>query len=864
MPKEKRAIAEIIEEGLCTGCGTCAGLCPVSAIEMVVNEQRGIYIPKLIDSKCNQCGLCLEACPGYSTDFSHLNLEIYGKEPENTLLGNYIGCYLAHATNHAVRHNSASGGLVTSLLIFALEQGLIDGALVTRMKRDNPLEPESFIARTKEDILEASKSKYCPVPANIALKGILKEEGNFAVVGLPCHIYGIRKAESVNTKLRERIILHFGIFCSHTDSFKGTEFLLSKLGIRREEITGISYRGGGWPGEVKIKLKNGDEKIIPLASALWCSFHDSFVFSPSRCLLCNDVTNELADISIGDAWLPEIMATEHEGKSIAIARSEQGDALLHAASSKGIIELQALDAKEVIRSQKTFLHFKKVNLGARIRLREIFGRKLPYSEQKTKTSSYNRLLALFPLANSYLISRPGFVPLLQHIPIKILQKYVAAFYLLYSRAIQKDFKKLPSGRKGLDILILHAHWNNRGDEAAIRAMIDSLKSELPVKRMKIMITSRNVTQFPYNDIEVIELYPSFNEGVIRGYLDALLMLITFGKLSLSKAGKKFIKAIDEADILIHAPGGPSIGDVYGSRWLHDLPYLQRLLVAKIFKKKPLFFYAPSMGPFSGKLRNFIRKFILKRADIITVRDPISAVYLKKQLGLEAYVTLDSALQNDIPEDYLARYDNLSGILEMLEHRKVVGMVITDLKWHPVYGRSPALAGKIMDCCSSVADYLCTNGYWILLIPQLFGESDDVRLHKYISRLDQKRIRICPSNIDSYAQQVIISKLFCVISMRYHPNIFAAKAGIPFISISYEHKMRGFVKKIEFTDLIIDIEEVSADKIINKFIYLEENYNTIKEHLKKQTLQLKEESKKTTLLIADKLNWQMVSKEAYVK
>lgn len=432
MTKGKKTIAEVIENGLCTGCGTCAGICPVSAVEMVVNERKGIYIPKLIDSKCNQCGLCLEACPGYSTDFSHPNLEIYGKEPEDTLLGNYIGCYLAHATDHEVRYNSASGGLVTSLLIFALEQGLIDGALVTRMKRDNPLEPESFIARTKEDILEASKSKYCPVPANVVLKEILKEEGKFAVVGLPCHIHGIRRAEAINKKLKERITLHFGIFCSHTDSFKGTEFLLTKLGIRREEVDAISYRGGGWPGEVKIKLKNRDEKIIPLASALWVSFHDSLLFSPSRCLSCNDVTNELADISFGDAWLPEIMATECEGKSIVIAKSAQGEALLHRASSKGIIELQALDAKEVIRSQKTFLHFKKVNLGARIRLRGLFGRKLPYIEQKTKATFYNKLLALFPLANSYLISRPGFGALLQHIPSKSCKNTYRLFiyYLL--------------------------------------------------------------------------------------------------------------------------------------------------------------------------------------------------------------------------------------------------------------------------------------------------------------------------------------------------------------------------------------------------------------------------------------------------
>ena len=45
--------------------------------------------------------------------------------------------------------------------------------------------PLSF--RIKEEIISASKSKYCPVPANIVLKEILKDKEceKFAVVWLP-------------------------------------------------------------------------------------------------------------------------------------------------------------------------------------------------------------------------------------------------------------------------------------------------------------------------------------------------------------------------------------------------------------------------------------------------------------------------------------------------------------------------------------------------------------------------------------------------------------------------------------------------------------------------------------------------------
>jgi coenzyme F420 hydrogenase subunit beta len=193
-------------------------------IKLTINEKKGIYVPKLDEEKCNNCGLCYKVCPGHSVDFKNLNLEVFGKESEDILIGNYLNCYIGHATDYDIRYNSASGGLITQLLIFALEEGIIDGALVTRMKKDNPLEPEPFIARTKGEIIEASKSKYCPVPANIALKEILasKEGEKFAVVGLSCHIQGIRKAEQINKKLKERIVLHLVLFCNHGVNFIGT------------------------------------------------------------------------------------------------------------------------------------------------------------------------------------------------------------------------------------------------------------------------------------------------------------------------------------------------------------------------------------------------------------------------------------------------------------------------------------------------------------------------------------------------------------------------------------------------------------------------------------------------------------------
>ncbi|MCK4454585.1 4Fe-4S binding protein, partial [Candidatus Parcubacteria bacterium] len=144
-----KIIFTVVKHDLCTGCGTCVSLCPNEAIELVIDKKKGIHIPEIDENRCNNCGICYKICPGHEVDFKTLNLEIFGKEPEDVLIGNYLNCYVGHATNYDIRYNSASGGLITQLLIFALEEGIIDGALVTRMKRDSPLEPEPFIARTK-------------------------------------------------------------------------------------------------------------------------------------------------------------------------------------------------------------------------------------------------------------------------------------------------------------------------------------------------------------------------------------------------------------------------------------------------------------------------------------------------------------------------------------------------------------------------------------------------------------------------------------------------------------------------------------------------------------------------------------------
>ena len=95
-------IASVVKNGLCAGCGTCIAFCPMEAIKLTINEKKGIYVSELDEDKCNNCGICLKVCPGHEVNFKQLNLEIFGKEPENILIGNYLNCYVGHSTNYDI------------------------------------------------------------------------------------------------------------------------------------------------------------------------------------------------------------------------------------------------------------------------------------------------------------------------------------------------------------------------------------------------------------------------------------------------------------------------------------------------------------------------------------------------------------------------------------------------------------------------------------------------------------------------------------------------------------------------------------------------------------------------------------------
>lgn len=399
----------------------------------------------------------------------------------------------------------------------------------------------------------------------------------------------------------------------------------------------------------------------------------------------------------------------------------------------------------------------------------------------------------------------------------------------------------------MNILVIHAHTANRGDEAAVKAMVDELLTKYP--EAKITIALNGVTPYPNmpQQVELIDRFPKVHNRIAQ--VEFVLAHLTAGKCVFTKAGKKFMNTLKSADLVIHAPGGPSIGDIYRGV---EFFYLWTLDIVKK-NNIPYMFYAPSMGPFKDRKKNIDRKKILLGAERVIVRDPISLQYVNDFVPeVRAIQTLDSALQHDVDlelnQNKLVRYTELTDF--MSKHSRCIGITITELDWHPSYKDNEHVK-KIPTVFKEFIKKRINEGYGIIFIPQLYGTSNDtVTMSKYMYSEDCFMVAANVDTYDSYFQQFLIGKLYAVVGMRYHSNIFSAKMGTPFISISYEQKMKGFIKSVGLDEYCIDINNLEAKELEDRYNMLVDNYEEYKDRLKSLHCTMKEKSYETTAAVIE--------------
>jgi coenzyme F420 hydrogenase subunit beta len=176
-------------------------------------------------------------------------------------------------------------------------------------------------------------------------------------------------------------------------SFEGTEVVLEKLCVRKNDVARLDYRGKGGPDSMRVEMKNGRTLRLRFNydwNAYWNVF-SSFMFTPLRCLTCPDQFNELADVSMGDAWLRELRRGM-SAESVVVARTPKARNLLVNMVNEGLMSLRPVALDKVKESQAFSLNYKKKQFAGRLSLLRRFGYSVPdvrgYRVSSSKLISY--------------------------------------------------------------------------------------------------------------------------------------------------------------------------------------------------------------------------------------------------------------------------------------------------------------------------------------------------------------------------------------------------------------------------------------------------------------------------------------------
>jgi len=280
----------IIDKNNCCFCGLCVSLCNAIGVK----ENESVFLEK--PNECSECSMCLKYCARtYFPDEVFEKALFTSKATKNDLLGYYQKATVAKTTDRAVLEVAQNGGVVTTLLIHALEKGLIDGALLT--SRDENWAPKPFVARTKEEILGAAGSIYTMVPSLLSYNKAVKEYNleKLAFVGMPCQIQAVRKLQLCNPLSDEygKITLVIGLLCSSNFSYD-----LLKKKIEEDLNTPINSvkKFDIARGKFFIYTKDGKINQFPIK--------DTKVLRWNSCQYCVDYAANYADISVGSVGAP--------------------------------------------------------------------------------------------------------------------------------------------------------------------------------------------------------------------------------------------------------------------------------------------------------------------------------------------------------------------------------------------------------------------------------------------------------------------------------------------------------------------------------------------------------------------------------
>ena len=308
----------------CCGCGLCqsAGLA-----ELQKNED-GFFVANGSSNEFEE--FCRTVCPCYGAQMKE-----YSKD---SVWGNYRSVYLGFSSDAQVRYSASSGGVLTALCIYLIENRIVDGIIHTAADPKNPIATKTFCSTSVEEIKTRCGSRYSASTPLIDIQRYFVGDKKYAYIGKPCDVTALKNYSKLNTDVCRYIKYTFSFFCAGAPSEKANLRLLNDLGVEQKECVFLKYRGNGWPGFATAIDKKGKEYRMPYRQA-WGGILGRSI--RPICRFCIDGIGEVADIACADAWYLDKngnpLFEEADGRNIVFCRSEQGEKLFRLAVNAGYI-----------------------------------------------------------------------------------------------------------------------------------------------------------------------------------------------------------------------------------------------------------------------------------------------------------------------------------------------------------------------------------------------------------------------------------------------------------------------------------------------------------------------------------------------
>lgn len=358
-------IESIVKNNLCTGCGVCISEDENKQAKMIWDE-NGFLVPQLGSASTQE--KMVMVCP-FATQ--QKNEDELGKlflkdnsENYNNKLGYYTNLYAGYAKQF--RETSSSGGMATYIFKKLLEEKIVDHLFVVKEKNG---EYSFQFFSDFQDITKISKTRYVPVTMTDLFEKISTIDGKVAVSGVACFVKAIRLKQYYYPELKDKIPFVVGIICGGLKSKYYTDFLAQSAGCF-SEYENAEYRvknKDSFALDYKFSCREKNNKIHMVEMKTLGDMWGTGLFKSNACDFCDDVVTELADISLGDAWINPYDKSGL-GNSIIITRSLIADKIIKSGLDEENLTLDILLENTVLQSQQGSFNHRHNGLKFRIKL----------------------------------------------------------------------------------------------------------------------------------------------------------------------------------------------------------------------------------------------------------------------------------------------------------------------------------------------------------------------------------------------------------------------------------------------------------------------------------------------------------------